>query len=516
MKTKEEKKEETISIICPSCDNYPFLNFDKEKPKEIFINCDYCGYSKRKQLHFYLSSLKISDKQRKKNLCQKHNKPYTYFCSQCKEHFCSVCNLNVHESHLLIQLMNIQTSSLTQKINQGYEHIDNYCNELKLNMIQSLNNQINQIEKSYQSFKVINNDILELVKLIVDNYNNEQNYYLMTNLMNIMDINIYKCCEENTTEGIISYFDNYSIIKDSDFDVSTIKNIKTISEHHSDVYSLLLLQDGRLASCSFDTTIKIYNINNNYKCDITLEGHTDNVYYISETKNGKLISCSADKSIKIWNITKSSYRCEHTIENAHNHWVLKVIPLSKNRIASCSSDKTIKIWNSEYPYSLIETLTGHTCIVVSIIQIYGKEILISAESNGDKTLRIWNLASYQCKKEIKNVECWWSNSLIEIDDERILVGGKNSLTIVNIKQGKIEKKIEKEELNYVRSLMMFSDGNVLCGCRDGVMCLFDTKLKILTIKDNNSHSRAINDIVSTNEHQFISCSGDKTIKVWEY
>ena len=93
-----------------------------------------------------------------------------------------------------------------------------------------------------------------------------------------------------------------------------------------------------------------------------------------------------------------------------------------------------------------------------------------------------------------------------------MVGGKNSLTIVNIKQS----KIEKEELNYVRSLMMFSDGNILCGCRDGAMCLFDTKLKILTIKDNNSHSSAINDIVSTNKHQFISCSGDKTIKVWEY
>ena len=76
MKTKEEKKEETISITCPSCDNYPFLNFDKEKPKEIFISCDYCGYTKCKQLHFYLSSLKISDKQIKKNLCHKHNKPY--------------------------------------------------------------------------------------------------------------------------------------------------------------------------------------------------------------------------------------------------------------------------------------------------------------------------------------------------------------------------------------------------------------------------------------------------------
>ena len=37
MKTKEEKREESISITCPSCDNYPFLNLDKEKPKETKI-----------------------------------------------------------------------------------------------------------------------------------------------------------------------------------------------------------------------------------------------------------------------------------------------------------------------------------------------------------------------------------------------------------------------------------------------------------------------------------------------
>ena len=115
-------------------------------------------------------------------------------------------------------------------------------------------------------------------------------------------------------------------------DINNINNIKTIKEHSDYVHSLLLLSDGRLASCSDDKTIKIYNINNNYHCDITLKGHTDYVTYISELDNNKLISCSYDSSIKIWSITQSSYQCDYTINNAHNDYIYKVISLTNNRI----------------------------------------------------------------------------------------------------------------------------------------------------------------------------------------
>ena len=72
---------------------------------------------------------------------------------------------------------------------------------------------------------------------------------------------------------------------------------------HSPVNSLLLLSEKRLASCASDKTIKIYNMNNNYHCDITIHGHTEGVYYTSQLANGKLISCARDQNIKIWTIS---------------------------------------------------------------------------------------------------------------------------------------------------------------------------------------------------------------------
>ena len=63
-----------------------------------------------------------------------------------------------------------------------------------------------------------------------------------------------------------------------------------------DLYSLLLLLDGRLASCSSDNTIKIYDMDINYNCVITINtGHTNIVTYISQLGNNKIISLLKEK-----------------------------------------------------------------------------------------------------------------------------------------------------------------------------------------------------------------------------
>ena len=297
-------------------------------------------------------------------------------------------------------------------------------------------------------------------------------------------------------------------------DINNIINIKTIKEHGHYINSLLLLSNGRLASCSRDKTIKIYDIKNNYHCDITLEGHTDCVSYISQLDNNKLISCSYDNTIKIWSITQSSYQCDYTINNAHNDKIYKVIPLRNNRIASCSDDETIKIWNSNNPYNLIKTLNGHTNYVRSIIQLKDKDILISGSD--DKTLRKWNLLTYQCDKIIDSVDCCDNNSLLEIDNNRIIVGGNRVITIVNISNDIIEHQIKNDKLYYAYSFIQLRDGNILCGCENGLICLYDIKLNTLTFKEDKIHYGGVRCLLNINKYQFISGSSDNEIKVWEY
>ena len=215
----------------------------------------------------------------------------------------------------------------------------------------------------------------------------------------------------------------------------------------------------------------------------------------------------------ISSITQSSYQCDYTIEEAHSDYIWKVIPLRNNRIASCSWDRTIKIWNSNYPYNLISTIKGHTSYVDSIIKLKDKDILISGSL--DKTLRKWNLLTYQCISIIKNVDCAYSNSLLEIDNNRIIVGGKNVITIVNISNDIIEYQIRNDKLNYVYSFVQLRDGNILCGCKHGLIFLYDIKLNTLSFRQERIHNEAVFCLLNINKNQFTSGSNNE-IKVWEY
>ena len=197
-----------------------------------------------------------------------------------------------------------------------------------------------------------------------------------------------------------------------------IEQVKTITGHTDQVNSLLLLNDGRVASCSYDKTIRIYDPSNDYHCDQVIERHSESITSICQLEDGTIVSCSYDQSIMIG---------DYTINNAHNNWIYKVITLPNNRIASCSADETIKIWKSNPPYSdtPIKVLEGHWDYVTSLLYIKERDVMISGSY--DETLHLWNMSTYQCITVIEGVDCCSTNSLYQIDKDRVIVGGYDLL-----------------------------------------------------------------------------------------
>ena len=181
-----------------------------------------------------------------------------------------------------------------------------------------------------------------------------------------------------------------------------IKEVKTFTEHTDNVNSLLQLKDGRVASCSDDKTIRIYDPSNDYHCDQVIKRHSEGIPSICQLDDGTIVSCSHDESIMIG---------DYTIKNAHDYLIYKVITLPNNRIASCSYDKTIKIWKSNPPYSdiPIKVLREHSYYVISLLYIKERDVIISGSR--DKTLYLWNMSTYQCDKVLEGVDCTFPNSL---------------------------------------------------------------------------------------------------------
>ena len=151
--------------------------------------------------------------------------------------------------------------------------------------------------------------------------------------------------------------------------------------------------------------------------------------------------------------------------------------------------------------------------------------MISVSTEG--LFRIWNLSAYQLMSVITNVlshDISWeyneNNSLYQIDKDRVIVGGVNEIYIVNIDKCLIEDIVKIISNNYtirtVNSFIKLGDNKtILCGCCVGLFCLYNIETKEYKITRKN-HKGLINDLLQINNNTFLSCSFDKTIRVWKY
>ena len=299
-----------------------------------------------------------------------------------------------------------------------------------------------------------------------------------------------------------------------------LTQIKQIKNHSNSVYSLLLLKDGRIASCSWDSTLKIYNPNNDYHCDITLGSTFSKEYIISicQLDNGNLVSGSSIKNedwsyssfIKIWSIT--TCKCVFTINYANRKVIVKVISIPNNKIVSCSLEKDIKVWN-EYSDTPIKILKGHQCSLRSIIYINNRNLLISSSS--DNTLRMWNMKTFQCINIINGINGFSANSLYQIDNDRIIVGNVNYIFIVNINNCIIEKSIKDDKLGNIRAFEIINDEYILGGGPINFVLIKRDTFEHKFTKD--VHKGTIDSILKIGNKTILTCSNlYSIISIWKF
>ena len=68
-----------------------------------------------------------------------------------------------------------------------------------------------------------------------------------------------------------------------------VSQTQPLLDHDGDVYQVIFLPDGRLASCSWDSTVRVWDTASG-KVLFTLKGHTSSVYTVALLPNGWLAS----------------------------------------------------------------------------------------------------------------------------------------------------------------------------------------------------------------------------------
>jgi WD40 repeat protein len=235
---------------------------------------------------------------------------------------------------------------------------------------------------------------------------------------------------------------------------------------HKGVLALALLSEGRLASASWDHTIRIWDIASQL-CVGTLRGHVDSVISLAVLSNGQLASGSTDNSIRIWNT--ATLECVGTLQGlpfsvhalaamsggvlasscgpliaiwdvstqervsaleGHTSLVLCLAILPTGQIVSGSYDSEIRIW-CVFPERCDFVLQGHTDSVVALSVLPTGHL---ASGSYDKTIRIWNLSSLRCeftlqghKKKVYALACLQSGHLVSgSEDESMIIWDINT------------------------------------------------------------------------------------------
>jgi WD40 repeat protein len=102
------------------------------------------------------------------------------------------------------------------------------------------------------------------------------------------------------------------------------------------IYSLIQLQDSRIAASFEDYTIRVLNMNGT--CDLTI-GHNDKVNGLVQLDDKKLVSCSQDRTIRLWDIENKQY---FVISSSHKFTCL--CQLKDGTIVTGSEDGMLHVW----------------------------------------------------------------------------------------------------------------------------------------------------------------------------
>jgi len=253
------------------------------------------------------------------------------------------------------------------------------------------------------------------------------------------------------------------------------KSYKYTIEHQGTIECVCELNNGNIASCGNDFTIKLWEKTSREPYGI-LFGHNGTVLSILQLKNGLLASSSADKTIRIWDI-KILQTLKILME--HQESVIKLYQLKNSKFVSCSVDGTLRIWDPLQNYSSI-VLKGHKDAVESVVELQNGVI---ASCSLDEHIRIWDIYMQKCKKKIKV-----RRTLIDIDyyitGDLLVISGDKRLLIINFELGKIINEYHNDKEIYC--LCHSNDGKIFLGCNKGEIKILNKKFQnVTTLKIHN-------------------------------
>ena len=245
---------------------------------------------------------------------------------------------------------------------------------------------------------------------------------------------------------------------------------QSIFEYKSHVNCLLLIKETNqlLAGSSIDKTIKIWRLDS-YELVNTIT--TDEGIFTFCLLSNNTLACGSIKNIFIFSLN------DHKLIKmfkAHDGFITCLNKLSNDLLISASFDKTIKIWNLN-SFECINELKGHLDRINNLELISNGNVIVSCSS--DKSIKLWNIKTGACLKTI----CFKSsvNYLKKISDDLLIIAKnqdeedkEDDIFIYDLTCNQIRAKFSSNHKtnagSFVNQLILLSNGNLISTSDDGL------------------------------------------------
>ena len=411
------------------------------------------------------------------NIYYDNNKKFFCFLIKCN------CNNKITQ-HFLDYRINKEDNlkSNNQLLNKLYDHLNKVKNDIKnkfkqiyinIEEIQKILNNLKSIyEKKEKEFYYKINQFLNLYEYFKLNINypeikNALNKFKINNEFNINFKSFelfYKLNEIIQSE--CNYVNNLKF-KDEDyfmFKVYNITNKKECKMHNNPIYSIIKLNSiNKLASCSGDYNINIFNNNKNFDIYIQLK-HNLSFFKLYEIKKDKQLVSSSFSKIIIWDLM--TFQKINIIElNCNIIW--EFIGINSIEDISYVSTSNYNIVLFDKFFDMKFSLEGHKGSIRQIIQIHNKNIV---SCSWDGYLMVWDLLD---KKNINKFNM--KNSILqlsEINTNKVICYIKfQGIKVVDVENGTVLNFINNYQKIYV--FLKDKNNNIISVDKEGNLCLIN-------------------------------------------
>ena len=224
--------------------------------------------------------------------------------------------------------------------------------------------------------------------------------------------------------------------------------------HAGSISCMIQSADGRIITGS-PKGICIWN-NTTYKLEkVLMENSDPGVRSLLQLRDGRLATGSTNSLVRIWNL--NTFECEKTLVGPSSNAVFSFLQLWDGRLVAGHLNGKIKFWSTST--WVCETTLEVCDSCRSLIQVNSNKLVVACGTR----LEAWDISSYQSIRSIDFRK--FVTSLCKLDNRRLVVGVGRSIIIWNWETYVVERICDGHN-SLVLSVILLKNGLIASGSWD--------------------------------------------------